>query len=141
MATETVTAEWVNEQVFLLRDHKGFPIVMSQPDGVLGADLLPLSLIGCSIWDVTSILKKQKQTITRLEVQAESEREAEPPWRFLSIRVTYRIWGRDIQPSAVVKAIKLTEEKYCATFATLRPAMEIVSDYEIIAVGEEAIRA
>jgi putative redox protein len=132
MPTEKVTAEWVKDQVFLLRDQKGFPIVMSQPDGVLGADLLPLSLIGCSIWDVMNILRKQKQDVTRLEVQAESDRDAEPPWRFKRIRVKYQIWGNDITQAAVERAIRLTESKYCSTFATLKPALEIVSEYEII---------
>jgi putative redox protein len=131
MVKEKVTAQWVREQVFLLRDHQGFPIVMSQPDGVLGADLLPLSLIGCTIWDVTNILRKQKQTVARLEVEATSERDDEPPWRFRHIRVLYRIWGTGIQQAAVEKAIRLTEEKYCSTFATLKPALEIVSEYEI----------
>jgi len=32
----------------LLRGRNAFPIVMSQPDGANGADLLPLSLIGCA---------------------------------------------------------------------------------------------
>jgi putative redox protein len=132
MSIEKVTAEWVKDQVFLLRDQKGFPIIMSQPDGVLGADLLPLSLIGCSIWDVMNILRKQKQDVTRLEVQAESDREADPPWRFKRIRVKYQIWGNDITQAAVERAIHLTESKYCSTFATLKPALEIVSEYEII---------
>ncbi len=133
MPTEKVTAEWVRDQVFLLRDHQGFPIVMSQPDGVLGADLLPLSLIGCSIWDVASILRKQ--ALTRMEVEADSEREADPPWKFLRIRVLYRIWGTDIDRAAVERAIQLTEGKYCSTFATLKPAVEIVSRYEINDIG------
>jgi putative redox protein len=132
MSIEKVTAEWVKDQVFLLRDQKGFPIIMSQPDGVLGADLLPLSLIGCSIWDVMNILRKQKQDVIRLEVQAESDREADPPWRFKRIRVKYQIWGNDITQAAVERAIHLTESKYCSTFATLKPALEIVSEYEII---------
>lgn len=131
MPTETVSAEWVRDQMFLLRDQHGYPVVMSQPDGVLGADLLPLSLIGCAIWDVENILRKQKQPITRLEVVAESDREEEPPWRFLRIHVHYHMWGKDIQPAAVERAIRLTEEKYCSTFATLKPALEITSDYEI----------
>ena len=84
--SETVTATWLGEQSFLLKDHQGFPILMAQPEGVLGADLLPLSLIGCAGWDVMSILRKQKQPVLRCEVEAESERDDEPPWRFRRIR-------------------------------------------------------
>jgi len=131
MRTEKVTAEWLADQAFLLKDHKGFPIVMAQPMGVLGADLLPLSLIGCAGWDVMSILRKQKQPVLRCEVEAESERDEEPPWRFRRIRVLYKIWG-GVDPAALERAIRLTEEKYCSVFVTLRDAVEIQSRYEIL---------
>ena len=131
MHTEKVTAEWLADQAFLLKDHKGFPIVMAQPMGVLGADLLPLSLIGCAGWDVMSILRKQKQPVLRCEVEAESERDEEPPWRFRRIRVLYKIWG-GVDPAALERAIRLTEEKYCSVFVTLRDAVEIQSRYEIL---------
>ena len=131
MRTEKVTAEWLADQAFLLKDHKGFPIVMAQPMGVLGADLLPLSLIGCAGWDVMSILRKQKQPVLRCEVEAESERDEEPPWRFRRIRVLYKIWG-GVDLAALERAIRLTEEKYCSVFVTLRDAVEIQSRYEIL---------
>ena len=131
MRTEKVTAEWLKDQAFLLKDHQGFPIVMAQPMGVLGADLLPLSLIGCAGWDVMSILRKQKQPVLRCEVEAESERDEQPPWRFRRIRVLYKIWG-GVDPAALERAIRLTEEKYCSVFVTLRDAVEIQSRYEIL---------
>jgi putative redox protein len=132
MISEKVTAEWQHDQVFMLRDQHGYPIKMSQPDGVLGADLLPLSLIGCAIWDVTNILHKQKQVISRMEVEAFSERDYDPPWRFRKIRVLYRIWGTQVKRAAVERAIRLTEEKYCSIYVTLKPAIEIVSEFEIL---------
>lgn len=132
MRTEKVTAEWLADQVFLLKDHQGFPIVMAQPMGVLGADLLPLSLIGCAGWDVVSILRKQKQPVLRCEVEAESERDDEPPWQFRRMRLVYRIWGRGIDAAAVERAIRLTEEKYCSVFVTLKAAVEILSRYELM---------
>lgn len=137
MITEKVSAEWLHDQVFRLHDHQGFPIIMAQPDGVLGADLLPLSLIGCAIWDVTSILLKQKQSIQRLEVEAYSERDDAPPWRFRKIRVVYKIWGDDVAKAAIERAIHLTESKYCSIYATLKSAIELVSEYELLPwVGE-----
>ncbi len=131
MPTETVTADWVQEQIFQLRDHAGFPIVMAQPDGVLGADLLPLSLIGCAIWDVVNILRKQRQAFTRCEVHAESERDAEPPWRFRKIEFVYHLWGTQMDPAAVERAVRLTEDKYCSVYATLKDAVELTSRVEL----------
>jgi putative redox protein len=131
MPTETVHAEWIDNQRFLLRDRFDFPIVMAQPDGVSGSDLLPMSLIGCASWEVIAILRKQRQQVTGLQVAAESEREEAPPRRFRRIRITYRLTGRHLDPQRVKRAIELTEQKYCSIFATLSRAVEILSEYEI----------
>jgi putative redox protein len=137
MSTEQVRLDWLHGMEFLLRDRGGHPILMAQPMGVNAADLLPLSLIGCAAWDVIAILQKQRQAVTALEVVAESEREDEPPWRFLKIHVIYRLRGRGLDRSAIERAIGLTEGKYCSTFATLRPVVELSSSYEVIEDGPE----
>jgi len=132
MSTETVHAEWVRDEVFLLKDHFDFPLVMTQPQGVNGADLLPLSLIGCAGWDVIAILKKQRQQVTCLEVSAESQRDEAPPWRFRRILIHYRLRGRNLETERVKRAIDLAETKYCSVYATLRDAVEIQSEFEIV---------
>ncbi len=105
---------------------------MAQPEGVNGADLLPLSLIGCSAWDIVSILQKQRQQVTRLQVVADSERDDEPPWRFRKIRILYRFAGRNLRPEHIKRAIELSETKYCSIYATLRECVDIQSHYEIV---------
>jgi putative redox protein len=131
MATETVRIDWIRDQLFLMRDRFNFPIVMTQPSGVNAADLLPLSIIGCSIWDILAILQKQRQQLSDVQVIAESVREEEPPWRFRKIHIRYLFIGRDLQAANVQRAIELTENKYCSTYATLRQAVELTSEYEI----------
>jgi putative redox protein len=132
MPIETVRANWIEDQVFLLRDHFDYPVVMTQPMGVSGADLLPMSLIGCSAWDVIAILKKQRQQVRGLEVTAESVRDDEPPWRFRQIRILYKITGRDLDPQRIQRAIDISEQKYCSVYATLRDVVEITSRFEIV---------
>lgn len=132
MAPETVSVEWQHDQVFLLRDRNGFPIVMTQPDGVNGADLLPLSVIGCAVWDVIAILRKQRQQVTALGVTAESLRDEQPPWRFRKITIRYRIRGRGLNQQRIQRAIELSQSRYCSTYATLRDAVELVSEFEIL---------
>jgi putative redox protein len=97
---------------------------------VLGADLLPLSLIGCAIWDVAEILRKQRQPVRLLEVEAHSVRDEDLPCRFRRIRIVYRIWGTAVDPAAVERAVRLTEDEYCSIMATLKPAVEIVAAIE-----------
>jgi putative redox protein len=132
MPTETVRADWIEEQVFLLRDQFGFPVVMTQPMGVNGADLLPMSLIGCAAWDVMAILKKQRQQVVRLEVTADSQRDEDPPWRYRKIHILYRFTGRGLSPEKVQRAIELSQTKYCSIYVTLRDVVEITSDFEIV---------
>jgi putative redox protein len=131
MANETVRIDWIRDQLFLMRDRFDFPIVMTQPSGVNAADLLPLSIIGCSIWDIVAILQKQRRQLSDVQVIAESVREEEPPWRFRKIHIRYLFTGRDLQEADVQRAIELTENKYCSTYATLRQAVELTSEYEI----------
>ena len=132
MPTETVRVDWVRDQIFLLRDRNDFPIVMTQPQGVTGADLLPLSLIGCALWDIASILQKQRQHVTALQAFADSEREEEPPWRFKKILIRYRFSGRNLNADLIQRAIELSENKYCSIYATLRAVVELKSEFEIV---------
>jgi putative redox protein len=132
MPGETVRVDWIADQMFLLRDRNDFPIVMTQPNGVNGADLLPLSLIGCAAWDIINIVRKQQQQVTRFEVIADSERDAEPPWRFRRIHILYRLTGRDLHADAIKRAVELTETKYCSIFATLADALSLESRLEIV---------
>lgn len=132
MPIETVRADWLGERRFLLRDRSDFPIVMAQPMGAQGADLLPLSLIGCALWDIENILRKQRQALTALSAAAESARDEAPPWRFRRIHIHYTFRGRRLRASLVRRAIDLTETQYCSIFATLRDAVELTSDFEIV---------
>lgn len=136
MITETVRIDWIRDQTFLMKDRFGFPIVMSQPSGVNAADLLPLSVIGCSIWDIVGILQKQRQQLTDIQVTADSVRDDEPPWRFRKIQIHYQFTGHDLNEEYIRRAIELTEQKYCSTYATLRDIIELTSDYEILELEE-----
>jgi putative redox protein len=134
MLLETVNLDWVRERQFIMRDRSGFPIVMDHPNGVNASDLLPLSLIGCSSYDVVAILEKQRQQVRDLAVSAESTRDPDPPWAYRKIHIHYKVSGRGLDREKVAKAIELAEEKYCGVFATLRNAVEITSDFELIEV-------
>lgn len=134
MATETVSLDWIRDRQFMMKDRNGFPIVMDQQNGVNAADLLPLGLIGCSSYDVIAILEKQRQDVKNLAVTAESTRDSNPPWIFRKIHIHYKVSGCNLNKVKVARAIELSEEKYCAIFATLKQMVEISSDFEIIEI-------
>lgn len=138
MLTEAVNLDWVHDRQFILQDRNGFPIVMNQPNGVNAADLLPLSLIGCTSYDLVAILEKQRQNVSDLTVTAESTRDPDPPWAFRKIHVHYRISGCGLDEGKVARAIHLAEEKYCGIYATLKDVVQITSDFEILDKKETA---
>jgi len=132
MATKTVRLNWNPESQFILSDRDDYQIVMKKPNGVSASDLLPMALIGCSSHDVVEILKKQRTDLRQLNVTAESAQDDAPPWRFRKIHIHYQAVGKGIDPEKLAKAIQLSEEKYCSVYATLKDAVEITHDYEVV---------
>ena len=132
MATKTVHLNWNPEQQFILQDNDNFRIIMKKPKGVSASDLLPMSLIGCASHDIVSILEKQRQQLHALKVTADATQDDNPPWRFRKIHIHYQVTGKGIDAEKVRKAILLSEENYCSVYATLRDAIEITHDFEIV---------
>jgi putative redox protein len=132
MATDTVHLNWNPEEEFTLSDSDDYQIVMKKPKGVKASNLLAMALIGCSSHDVVEILNKQKQNLQELRVTAESMQDDDPPWRFRRIHIHYQAVGTGIDPEKVGKAIRISEEKYCSVHATLKDAVEITHDYEVV---------
>ena len=132
MATKTVHLNWNPEQQFILQDNDNHQIIMKKPKGVSASDLLPMSLIGCASHDIVSILEKQRQQLHALKVTADATQDDNPPWRFRKIHIHYQVAGKGIDAEKVRKAILLSEENYCSVYATLRDAIEITHDFEIV---------
>jgi putative redox protein len=131
MSTKTVHLNWNPEEEFTLQDHNGYKIIMT-PQGVSASDLLSMALAGCSSFDIVSILEKQKMDLRELRVSATSIQDDDPPWRFRKIHVHYTAVGMGIDPEKLSKAILLSQEKYCSVYVTLRDAVEITHDFEVV---------
>jgi len=134
MATKQVHLNWDPDQQFILQDKDNYQIIMKKPKGVSASDLLPMALIGCASHDVVEILTKQKQDLREMKVTAESVQDDDPPWRFRKIVVRFQVFGKGIDPEKVRKAIELSEEKYCSVYNTLKDALEIVNEFEVVEV-------
>lgn len=126
-----VQLNWIPEDRFTLQDSNGYSVRMKRPDGVKPSDLLPMALIGCTSYDVVEILKKQRQELNQLNVTAEAVQDESPPWRFRKIHVRYQAVGK-VDVEKLRKAIEVSEEKYCSVYATLKDAIEITHEAEVI---------
>jgi len=99
--------------------------------GMRPMELLLASLGSCTGMDVLSILRKKRQDITGYRVEVEAVRAEEYPRVFTEINVHHVVWGNDVSEDAVLRAIELSETKYCPAFAMLSRAAIIASSFEI----------
>ena len=97
-------------------------------------ELVLTALAGCSSMDVISILRKKRQDVRDLKINAHGVRAEEYPKVFTSITLEYVVTGKGIDPLAVERAIELARTKYCPVWAMLGKAVEITPTYRIIAV-------
>jgi putative redox protein len=87
--------------------------------------LVLIALVGCTAMDVISILQKQRQPVTGLEVVVTAGRAAEHPKVYTSYEVTYIVRGQGVDRKAVERAVSLSEEKFCSVGAMLEQSAPI----------------
>lgn len=81
---------------------------------------------GCSAIDVISILKKQRQTITRFEMEVDGDKQPVESYSvYKSIVLHFKLEG-EIDPEKAMKAAKLSHDKYCSVSKALEHDSEIL---------------
>ena len=101
-------------------------------------ELLLIALGGCTGADVISVLHKKRAQVTDYRIEIHGDRREEHPRSFRRIEVRHILKGRGLNKESVARAIELSESKYCSVAATLRPAAEIISTFEIQEDAEAA---
>lgn len=132
MTSKTVHLNWDPQTKFVLHDRDNFQLRINGAGNIGSSDLLTMSLIGCSSYDVVEILEKQRQELHQLKVWAEAVQDETPPWKFRKIHIHYQLIGKALDLEKVKKAVQLSEEKYCSVYATLRDVVEITHDIEVV---------
>jgi putative redox protein len=134
----TATVKWIGGKQFVGIDSTCHSVVLSTPDegvGIKPSELLLIAVASCSAVDVVDILSKKRMPLTHLEIRSSGEQDQDPPWAFRKIYLHFTLAGRNLTEKAVEQAIQLSEQKYCSVAATLRPAAEIITDFEILPDG------
>lgn len=91
--------------------------------------LLLVALAGCTGMDVVSLMNKMRVIFSGLKIQINAIVNNEHPKKFNVLTIKYVINGNRNDFEKIEKAVKLSEEKYCGVWATLKPGVKI--DYEI----------
>lgn len=90
---------------------------------------LLLEAVGsCAGVDMVDILRKGRHEVRTLTVRVDGDRREEPPRRYRSLRVHFHVTG-DVDPEAAERAARLSFEKYCSCFHSLRDDLEL--DYRV----------
>lgn len=137
--SSTVNVTWQGGFEFLSRDAYGNTITVNVPQskgekflGFMPGDMMMTSLVGCSGVDVVEILRKQRQDIRSIEITATGVQQPNPPWTWEEVRLEYVVTGKNISETAVERAIRLSETKYCSVGATLAGRARISSTFKIL---------
>ena len=95
-------------------------------------EFLIAGVAGCTAVDVVLILKKQRQSVTGVEVEVRGMRAETEPKVYTDLDLFYIVRGDNVDPQAVERAISLSEEKYCsASIMFRRSGVKINSSYRI----------
>ena len=97
--------------------------------GFTPAELLLFGVIGCTGMDTVSILKKMRQDLTALEIEAEGTQPDDYPKPFESIKIRYKFTGNNLDPKMVERAVELSQTKYCMVSLTVAGKTDV--SYEI----------
>jgi putative redox protein len=136
------TVRWAGEASFVGETESGHRLVMDgspelggQNKGPRPMELVLTGMGGCTAFDVVLILRRSRQDIRDCIAEINAERADEDPKVFTRIHVHFVVSGRDLDPSRVERAIKLSAEKYCSASIMLGKTAEITHDFEIVEVA------
>ena len=93
--------------------------------------LLAIALAGCMSADIVDILRKGRHPLTAFRATITGTRAPEPPKRLLTAHLRFHVHG-EIPPAAVERAITLSRDKYCSVSQSLRPDIELTTEFELL---------
>jgi putative redox protein len=133
-----VSATWNGKMAFTGKGHLPLtlPIDYVPPlgddQGFMPLEMLLISLAGCSGASVALLLGRAGQKVGGLEVRASAERRTDHPTVFTTIHLEFRITGAGLDPAAVEKTIRVSEERFCPVWAMLKPGVPITTSVVLL---------
>ena len=138
---KAVDIEWrAGADRFVVRGGNGVPVTIdaprlepdARPEGPSPAEMLLAAAGACAAWDVVEILRKQRQAVDSIDVHAEGDQDADPPWPYRRIRVHFLVRGTDLDEVRVALAVQLSESDYCSVISTIRGTADVIVTCEVV---------
>jgi putative redox protein len=98
--------------------------------GLTPPEALAMALAGCMAIDVVDIVTKGRHRLSGLEASLVGQRLDDPPRRFIAFSLHFSMKG-DVPAGVVERAIRLSREKYCSVWHSLRPDIELDTSFEV----------
>ena len=138
MAKKEALVRHMQGMTFAGKADSGHWVMMDGPAQLGGSDagarpkeLVLMALGGCTGSDVAAILQKKRIPFEDLELHLTANVAEEHPQVYTSIHIEYVVYGENINPADVERAIELSTTKYCSVSAMLRASVEITHSYQI----------
>ena len=123
---------------FVAETESGHVLVMDGAPEAGGRNIAPRPMEtvlagtgACTAFDVVLILRKSGQQISGCEVRLSATRAETDPKVFTAIHMHFIVRGKEVKPTLVASAVKLSHTKYCSASAMLEKTAVITYDYEI----------
>jgi putative redox protein len=100
--------------------------------GMRPKKLMLTSLAGCTGMDVISILKKMKIIPDEFNVCVDGNLTEEHPKQYNSMHIIYEFKGNNLPEDKLMRAIELSQEKYCGVAALYKKAINVTWEIKIL---------
>ncbi len=131
----SISLQWIGQEQFVGTDSGNHSVVISTGQDQVGAkpiDLVLIALASCIAVTVIMMFNKQKENITKLEIEAQGERKTDPPRAFTHIHLNFKVSAKEITESGLERAIWVAEQKYCPVAAAVRDTAKITTSFELM---------
>ncbi|MFD1849898.1 OsmC family protein [Oceanobacillus bengalensis] len=124
-----LSVKWNGKMAFSGETPSGHELKMDAAEAIGGqntgarpTELLLNAVAGCTGIDIISILTKMRLEPTTFHMDVKAERADDHPKRFTTIHTHYILEG-ELPEEKVVRAIKLSKDKYCSVAHSLNAEM------------------
>jgi putative redox protein len=100
--------------------------------GLTPLRMLLASLAACSGNTLAVLLRKMRQPVGDVEVDARGLRREEHPTVITEIALEFTVHGAGVEPAAVEKALAISEEQMCPVWAMLKDGTPIIATYCVV---------
>ncbi|MFN2444329.1 MAG: OsmC family protein [Vicinamibacterales bacterium] len=128
-----VSLDWVGDRRFSAES--GDIRLILDSDAAAGpspVQTLAFSLAGCIGIDLVHILTRGRHALTGVSLLLEGDRADDEPRRLIRVRLHVRVTG-NVPIDAVERALRLSREKYCSVWHSMRQGIDLTTTCEVVA--------